>query len=117
MRRWKVALANKLLEYLFKAPTENSFLHIEYTNTEKTKGRIYVGKELLTEAESHNLAVEARTILKLGAYNKLRGSLQETAQEMLFNKAKTVDDMLFAKAILYTLDVLNTKLKNLSKLN
>lgn len=117
MKFWKVWIANKLLEHLFKAPTQNKFLRIEYTNTEQTKGRVYVGTELLTESESKNLGIEARTILKLGAYTKLQKSLQQTAQDMLFNKAKTVDDMLFAKAMLYTLDVMNTKLKNLSKLN
>jgi hypothetical protein len=112
-----MAIANRLLEHLFKAPTERKFLRIEYINPQKTAGRIYEGSELLREDEVKNMSTEARTIMRLTIYEKIMDSLEATAEEMMFKKAKNVDDMMFAKAVLYTVDVIKRKIENIAKLN
>jgi hypothetical protein len=101
---------------LFKAITQNSFLQVKYTDARKGKGVILVGGDELTVAQSHNLGSEARTILMLDVYKKLMSSMEYTAQEMIFTKSKNSDDLLFGKAVLYTLDVIQKKLENIAKL-
>ena len=43
-------------------------------------------------------------------------SMQYSANDSLFNKSQTIDDMVFAKAMLYTLDVMEKKVENISQL-
>ena len=42
--------------------------------------------------------------------------MKHTANENLFKKAATVDDMMYAKAMLYTIDVIEKKFENLSNI-
>lgn len=117
MRAWKAKIANILLASLFKAPTTDGFLQVKFNDTEQTKGIIFEDGIPLAAPEATNLSREARTIQHLAIYQKLHGSLRATAYDMLFNKSKTIDDMIFAKAVLYALDVFDQKLKNIGRLS
>lgn len=49
-------------------------------------------------------------------WNVLRRELQLAANERMFDKSQTIEDIVFGKAMLYNLDLIDKKLKNLSML-
>ena len=110
----RVAVLNIVLKDLFCALNEDDFLKINPNN--KGGGTIIQGKDILPEPKTRELANEARAMLKFDVYRKLLDSMKATACEMMYMKSETVEDMVFSKAILYCLDVIDQKLKNIAKL-
>lgn len=99
------------MKHIWNAVTEDSFIKTDVIN-----GKILIGAEELPEVEVQELASEARTILKLPIYKKINESLKWTANEMLYNKSTCYDDIIFAKAALWILEVQNEKYKNIAKI-
>ena len=102
---------------MFNAVTEESFLQVRFRNKEKTTGEIFEGKDMLDASETLNLASQARSIRQFRVWTKLVKSMQYTANEKLFMGSQTTDDMIFAKAVLWTLKVMDEKLENIGKLH
>jgi hypothetical protein len=110
----KNKIHSKLLSYLFNAVTEDSFLQTTL-QAGKVNG-IILGKKRLTDNEAMELANDARFFKRSRLWKLLIESMQYSANENLFKKSQTVEDMIHAKATLYTLDVLEKKIQNISQL-
>lgn len=111
-------LLNFVLKYLFNSLTEDQVMATK--SSTDAKGRkvyqIKVGETYLPDGESKELGSEFRTILKLQAWQKLSADIRSQATDALVNKSKTVDDMVFSKAMLYTVDVMQKKIEALAKI-
>jgi hypothetical protein len=106
MKRW---LLNKLLKHLFNAITEDDFLTFR-------DGQLFLGKKPLNNEAVGELQSQASLIKNLKLWELLNSEMKYGAQEMMFNKALSYQDMTAGKWMLYTLDVMNSKLTNLINL-
>ena len=106
MKRW---LANKLLKHLFNAVTEYDVLRFDGIHLWH-RGRV------LTQAEVQDLKSQADVMNHLALWVMLSTELKYTANEMIYQKSKTVDDLLFGKAVLYAVDVMQKKIDQIAKL-
>lgn len=73
------------------------------------------GEKLPPERVSE-LKNQAIIIQQLELFQLLTNEFEYFATEKMFKEAKTLDDIIFPKAILYVMDVLKTKLANIAKL-
>ena len=109
MRKIKVWLLNKILKGLFNAVTENDILR--YSN-----GKMYLGKNLLTDADRISITSGADNLKQMYVWQLLNTELKYLANKQMFEKSNSIDDIIFGKAMLYNLDLLEKKIDNLSKL-
>ena len=70
----------------------------------------------ITEETKKSLASQAKTIQTFDIYKLLMDEMRVSANKKLYYDSRTEYDILFAKAILWTIDVLEKKLANISKL-
>ena len=61
------------------------------------------------------LIADSHLILETELWKRVVQSTKWQAQKMLFEKSQTVEDMIFGKAFLYTIDLLDKRLKTISK--
>lgn len=114
LKSFKIKVLNLLLRHLFNAVTEDSFLKTTLQGG-KVRG-IMLGDKALTENEANELSNDAKFLKRSRLWKLLIESMQYSANDSLFNKSQTIDDMVFAKAMLYTLDVMEKKVENISQL-
>lgn len=79
------------------------------------KGIWSINGKKISEPEMEAIREEAKYIDKTRIWALLQGTLAEQARDNLFNKAKTVDDMLFSKAVLHCLDIQDKVISKLIK--
>ena len=114
----KRRILNWLLKDLFNAVTEDSFLEIRFKNKEGTVGDILQGGKPLNGAEVAELSSQARVITKrFSVWRKLVDSMTWKANERMYWKAQNHEDMIFGKAVLWTLEVMEAKLENMARLS
>ena len=95
----KKKLKNRLLSYLFNAIDVDKPLDIS----------------VLSEVDIKRYASEAKAIQMTTLYNDMVSDLKYRAKELLFIKSQTPEEMQFAKAMLYNIDVIEktvNKFKN-----
>jgi hypothetical protein len=109
MSRLKVLASNYLLKHLLNAITEDQIL------IHNGKKFIVGGKEL-PEADYRDITSGAQAIKSMYVWQLLCKEMKYHANEDIFNKSQTIDDVMFGKAVLYTVDVMEKKLDKLSKL-
>jgi len=109
MRKIKIRILNYLLRHLFNAITPDDVMVQMGENLIKNKNKVNQG-------EIDVLREEAKYILKSRIWEELQNRVKLAANERMYNKSKNFDDMYFGKAILYSADVYEKILKNLSKL-
>lgn len=97
MRRW---LLRKTAKHLFHAIEVN-----ELIDTSK-----------MTPEERQGLAADADTILRSKVWNLLLSDMIRVSEKHMFVKSKNETDLIFGKALLYNLEVMDKKLKHLTKL-
>lgn len=114
LKSFKIRILNLLLSHLFNAVTEESFLKTTLQGG-RVRG-IMLGDKVLTDNEANELANDAKFFKRSRLWRLLLESMKYSANESLFNKSQTIDDMVFAKATLYTIDVLEKKVENISQL-
>lgn len=107
MKKLKMMLLNFVLKYLFNGVCEHDFLRIQ---VQGSTGRIFEGKQELPTDFVKELASQARSVQKYAILQKLFDSLKKESAERMVNKSKLVEDMIFNKATLYTIDMLEKKL-------
>lgn len=100
---------NLITKDLFNTKSEKDIISL--------KGRdiIYRGK-VLTDGEKKSIIGQAEVIKKLEIWNILQDELKYLANKKMYYDSKNEEDILFAKAILWTVDILGKKIDNLSKL-
>lgn len=100
---------NLITKDLFTTKEENDVIRLE------GKDIVYKGN-VLTDAEKKSIISQAETIKKLELWNILQSEMRYLASEKLYYDCKTEEDILFAKAVLWGIDVLDKKITNLSKM-
>lgn len=94
---------------LFTVKTKRDIIRLE------GRDLVYKGN-ILTDSEKKSIISQAETIKKLELWNILQDELKYLSCEKMYYDSKTEEDILFAKAILWTIDILEKKVENLSKL-
>ena len=75
---------------------------------------MYRGRDLPAE-DVEALKAGAEVLQNSKVLHLLLLDVEFLAQKLMFEKASTYDDMMFGKAILYTVDILKKKIDNLAK--
>jgi hypothetical protein len=100
MTRIKKKIFNLLLAKLFLAVTEDTLI--------PTRN--------LEEGQRKELAAQARFIKESDLWKRMLLETKRKAQQQMFEKSMSWDDMYFGKAMLYVIDMLDKRLEALSKL-
>lgn len=100
---------NELVENLFNTFTENDVIRVV------GRKMFFQGKEL-SESVRKEIINGADAITNITTWNMLLMEMKWLANQRIYFHAKDIDDILFGKAMLYTIDILEKKLKNLSNL-
>lgn len=109
LKNAKRSLTNRLLKYLFNAVTEDDILKVQ-------NGNFIINGKVLDQMSKDDITSGADAIKRMVTWQLLIKDLKWTANDAIFNKSKTEADLIFPKAILFTLDLMEKKLENLSKL-
>ena len=105
----KITLKNYLLKNLFNAINEEDILKYQ-------KGKFIIKGTPLDTRATGNFVSQANSILKSQLWKHLTDDLKYIANQRMYEKSTTIDDLIFGKAMLYSLDILENKLKRLSTL-
>ena len=118
MNRFKVALLNFVLHHVWNGVTEDDFLQLKTSINPKGVKYVeaYMGTNRLPDDEVKQYGIDARLITKLPIYKRILAHARADLKDRLVNKSVLVDDMVFCKAGLYTLDVVESTFKKLSDL-
>lgn len=101
---------NRLLQNLFNAVTEDDFLQIKPSGA-------YMGTQKLSPSTINSYIEQASTILQMELWSVIVKQMQLAANKRMYVESTSDDDLIFGKAMLYALDVLQKKLYNLSNIN
>lgn len=102
-------VTNLAVKHLLKAVTADEILSIS------AKGW-FVGTRKLTTEEIIDLREEAASFVKSSLYRLLKREIKYRATLQRYDMAKTSDDMIFGKAMLYDLDLIDIFIKNIGSL-
>ena len=105
----KIKLQNYLLKNLFNAIGEDEVLKYQ-------KGKFILRGTPLDDRATGNFVSQANSILNSQLWKHLTDDLKYIANQRMYEKSTTIDDLIFGKAMLYNLDILENKLKRLSTL-
>jgi len=106
----KVKKIHKEAKNLFTVLDESAQLRMLTGGVMTYKGRI------LTEAEKRRIIEESKLILAVGLWEVLMDDMKQVACKKMYEEATDEELLVGGKWMLYTLDVLNKKLYNLSRL-
>lgn len=112
MKKVKIIILNYILKHLFNTVTVEDIL--VYNPNDKT---FKVGDEILPSGDKQDIISGAESIRRMYVWKMLNKDLKYQTNKMIYENSQTIDDTLFGKAVLYTLDVIDKKLKHLSELN
>lgn len=73
----------------------------------KETGQIFLGGELITEAELANLRQEVSMLETMRVWSILQNTTTDIARLKMFEKAESFEDMRWGKALLYVRDLDN----------
>jgi len=83
----------------------------------KDDGFWWQGGKTLTQAELDVLKAEASNLMKSRLWKALKMDIQYQANKAMFEKAKSENDLTAGKLWLYTIDCIETRLKELANLS
>jgi len=109
MKKIKIHILNFLLRHLFNALTEADVLVVSGKSV-IIQGEV-VSPEIRTEIISG-----ARMLQQLAFWKLLRREMQIEANRRIYLKSLTQDDLIFGKAVLWTIDLMEKKIDNLSRM-
>jgi hypothetical protein len=117
----KKYLLNKTLTYLLKdylnLITTDDFLQIKQHKLQtKIKKVVYRDNQPLSEKEQGFIKSEARILKRSDLYKMLTNELKIKAQNNLFNRSTSIDDMIAGKAMLYSIKLIEDKVTELENL-
>lgn len=107
----KRKILNFLLKYLYNAITEDDVLKYD-----RKEGLLVVGDKVLSYKHLNNLQSDIKVMRQLDWWKFLKSDIKNVANKKMYENSKSVDDMVFGKAVLYTLDVMDRKMDNFLKL-
>lgn len=100
---------NELFKDLFCAISEEDILRY-------VKGKFYIGQNELPTKDVETILAEARAMSGMFLWKLLLRDAKWTANQIMFENSKCWEDMMFGKACLYITDILDKKVKNLTKM-
>ena len=107
IKRW---VLNKLLGHLFNAVTADDVIRLE-------KGKLKRGSKILPEKDAASIISGARALQTNRAFEEILKSLKLAANKRMYEKSKSDEDIVFGKATLWAVDVIERKVNNLSQIN
>lgn len=111
MKQWlRKKLINLLVKRLFNGLTEDDVLKVRGKNV-----ILYKGFKLKPE-KIESIKVDAKTFRDSVIWKLLSDDMKYVANKRMFEVSESMDDMMAGKMVLYTIDLINKKLDNLSKL-
>ena len=108
-KRLKNRILNFLLKHLFNAVTEDDVMTV-------VNGRLYIGKILQSQENLSAYASQARTMKELLLWEQMIKEMKFAANRSMYENSKTNEDIIFGKAALWIIDVMETKVNKLSKM-
>lgn len=109
MNNLKLNILNWCLKHLFNAITDKDIM--------RWNGKNFVmDDKTLIDSDTYDIISGADAIKRSYVWQLIVKDMKNVSNKMLYEKSKTVDDMIFGKACLYTIDVIENKLDNLSKI-
>jgi hypothetical protein len=102
-------IKNWLLKNLLNAITLSDIIKYD-------KGQWSINGRGMTIEEMEAIKEEAKFISKTRIWALLQGTLAEEAKDRMFNKARTIDDIMWGKALLYNLDLQNQIISTLKNI-
>lgn len=107
MAKFKYWLWNWVFSYLTR-PVKLDHI-IKYSNT---TGQVWMDERLLTPAEIRNLQEQVKAFQSMAIKTVLMNTPKAVAQEQIYN-AKSMDEMIGGKLVLYTLDLQETVMEKI----
>lgn len=108
MKRIKRKILNYLLRKLFNTVTENEVLGYH-------KGKLYFNGKMLVESDAKQLIVEAKAIQEMLLWEYLTKNMKWLSNKKMYYDSSCDNDMLAGKMMLYAIDLIEKKVKNLPK--
>lgn len=99
---------NFLAKHLYKTITTDDLL-------QEKKGRIYVRGVMVTREAEAALRDEAERLQDSTLWKLLTLELKHHAIQKALQKSETMEDVIAGKLMIYTIDVINTRLSSLKK--
>ena len=111
MKPLKIKILNFCLNHLFNAVTEDDYF---YENRENKK--LMIGNIPASDQKLKNFKSDAQMMLHSELWTQMMKDLQYAANKKMFLDSRNMDDIVFGKAMLFCLDVMNKKVKRISLL-
>lgn len=107
-------LKRKLIKWvvrdLFNGVTEEDILNVKSKNQITFKGKP-LSKEQVEQLKNDAIAIQGSALWKL-----MSNDMKYLANKRMFETGETETDLIFGRVMLYWVDVVDTKLKNLKNL-
>lgn len=105
----KQKLLNYITRHLFKFITAEEFLRMD-------AGKLIIGNHILTNEEKAGVIADAQAIKNTKLWSLLLKEMQYVAQKRMYFESSSEDDILAGKMTLWTIDIMDKKINNLTKL-
>ena len=109
MNKFKRILLNWCVKSVLHGTNENDTLKF-------IDGVFFYKGNILSDKDSIEIIAGARALKEIRIYNIVLEDLKTTCADLLINKSTCDDDIVFSKAGLWMLDVIEKKIDNLSKI-
>jgi hypothetical protein len=109
LKRLKHKILNLVIKHLFNGVTEQDVLKV-------VNGKMYHRGTALPAKYVESITSSARLIRELDVYKHVMTDTQYAANKRMYIDGTNADDILFGKAMLYCLEVIDLKFKNLSNM-
>ena len=100
---------NYLLRHLFNAVTEDDVLIYK-------GNKFYVGGNELPDSDTQDIISGAKGMKEMYMFQLLMKDLKNEANKMIYKNGKTMEEVNFGRSVLWTVDVIERKIENLSNL-
>lgn len=109
MKKRNSKSANQLFKELFNGITADDVMKFDGRN-------FVVGDKVLPANDNIDIVSGAQTIKEMYVWKQLMKDMKWEANKRMYFDSKTTEDILAGKMILWTIDVIEKKLENLSKI-
>lgn len=108
MSKLKTKLFCYLMRHLFNAINDDDILTI-------TRNGYQIGNRVLDKNQIEGLKNEAQVFKNSDVWDYVNNNLKYLANYRMYHGSKTVDDLVFGKAMLYNLDIINRLFNKISE--
>lgn len=99
-----------VFKHLFNGVTEDDVL-------KQVGSKLAFRGQILSDVERNGIISEAQMIRSSSAMKLLLNDMKASANDKIFNKSTSVEEILAAKSTLWTVDILERKMKSLAEMD